>query len=67
VPVAIVGSEKTRNWKRGQFPKVSVRFGAPVRFDKLDEAPTKDQSQYASEQVFERIRGLWQDAKASGR
>jgi 1-acyl-sn-glycerol-3-phosphate acyltransferase len=66
VPVAIVGSEKTRNWKRGQFPKVSVRFGAPVRFDQVEE-PTRDQSQYASEQVFERIRGLWQDARDSGR
>ena len=31
------------------------------------EQPTKDQSQYASEQVFERIKGLWQDAKDSGR
>ena len=67
VPVAIVGSEKTRNWKRGQFPKVSVRFGAPVRFDQLAEEPTKDQAQYASEQVFERIRGLGRDAKKSGR
>lgn len=67
VPVAIVGSEKTRNWKRGQFPKVSVRFGAPVRFDALPEPPTRDQSQWASEQVFERIKGLWADARASGR
>ena len=66
VPVAIVGSEKTRNWKRGQFPKVSVRFGAPVCFDQLED-PTRDQSQHASEQVFERIRGLWQDARDSGR
>ena len=59
VPVAIAGSERTRNWKRGQFPKVSVRFGAPVRFDALPEEPTRDQAQYASEQVFERIRAMW--------
>jgi 1-acyl-sn-glycerol-3-phosphate acyltransferase len=66
VPVAIVGSERTRNWKRGQFPKVSVRFGAPVRFDAIDE-PTKDQALYASEQVFERIKALWDGLRASGR
>jgi 1-acyl-sn-glycerol-3-phosphate acyltransferase len=67
VPVAIVGSEKTRNWKRGQFPKVSVRFGAPVRFDALAEEPTRDQSQYASEQVFERIRSMWTAMRDSPR
>lgn len=64
VPVAIAGSEKARNWKRGQFPKVSVRFGAPVRFDAL-EAPTRDQSQWASEQVFERIKSMWHDLRGA--
>lgn len=59
VPVAIAGSEKTRNWKRGQFPKVSVRFGTPVQFDALPEEPTRDQAQWASEQVFERIKTMW--------
>ncbi|MEX1142558.1 MAG: lysophospholipid acyltransferase family protein [Thermoleophilaceae bacterium] len=66
VPVGIVGSEKARNWKRLQFPKVSVRFGAPVRFDPID-APTRDQAQYASERVFERIHALWSDLRAAGR
>jgi 1-acyl-sn-glycerol-3-phosphate acyltransferase len=59
VPVAIAGSEKTRNWKRGQFPKISVRFGTPVQFDALPEEPTRDQAQWASEQVFERIKTMW--------
>jgi 1-acyl-sn-glycerol-3-phosphate acyltransferase len=67
VPVAIVGSERARNWKRLQFPKVTVRFGAPVQFDRLAEPPTRDQAQWASEQVFERIRGLWAQVRASGR
>jgi 1-acyl-sn-glycerol-3-phosphate acyltransferase len=62
VPVAIVGSEKTRNWKKGQFPKVSVRFGKPVQFDAIDE-PTKEQSLYASERVFERIKTLWTELR----
>lgn len=64
VPVAIAGSEKARNWKRGQFPKVSVRFGAPVCFDALDD-PTRDQSQWASEQVFERIKSMWHDLRGA--
>jgi 1-acyl-sn-glycerol-3-phosphate acyltransferase len=63
VPVAISGSEKTRNWKRGQFPKINVRFGPPVRFDALPEEPTRDQAQYASEQVFERIRTMWNELR----
>jgi 1-acyl-sn-glycerol-3-phosphate acyltransferase len=63
VPVAIAGSEKTRNWKRGQFPKINVRFGEPVRFDALPEEPTRDQAQWASEQVFERIRTMWNELR----
>ena len=43
VPAAIAGSERARNWKKGQFPKVTVQFGDPVRFEQVDE-PTKEQS-----------------------
>ena len=67
VPVVIAGSEKTRNWKRGQFPKVRVRFGKPVRFDALPEEPTREQAQYASEKVFERIRAMWADLHGAPR
>ncbi len=33
VPLAILGSHQVRNWKRLQFPKVTVQYGhaAPVR------------------------------------
>ena len=30
VPVAIFGSQGARNWKRLQFPKVTVQFGTPA-------------------------------------
>ena len=43
VPAAIAGSEKARNWKRGQFPKVTVQFGDPVQFEQVDD-PTREQS-----------------------
>ena len=66
VPVALVGSERVRDWKRLQFPKVSVQFGDPIRFERLEE-PTREQSQAASEQVFSRIHGLWQDLRENGR
>ena len=32
VPVAIYGSAKVRNWKKLQFPKVTVQYGKPFRF-----------------------------------
>jgi 1-acyl-sn-glycerol-3-phosphate acyltransferase len=66
VPVALVGSERVRDWKRLQFPKVSVQFGEPIRFERVEE-PTRDQSQAASEQIFTRIRTLWQGLRENGR
>ena len=66
MPVALVGSERVRDWKRLQFPKVSVQFGDPIRFDQVEE-PTREQSQAASEQIFARIRGLWQGLRENGR
>ncbi len=51
VPTAMVGSEKVRDWKRLQFPKVTVQFGEPIRFERV-ENPTREQSQAASEQIF---------------
>lgn len=66
VPVGLVGSERVRDWKRLQFPKVSIQFGDPIRFERVEE-PTRDQSQAASEQIFSRIRGLWQGLRENGR
>ena len=36
VPTAIAGSEHARNWKRLQFPKVTLQYGKPVRFEKVE-------------------------------
>jgi 1-acyl-sn-glycerol-3-phosphate acyltransferase len=57
VPTAIAGSERARNWKRLQFPKVTVQYGEPLRFEKVEE-PTKEQAQAASEVVFERVKQM---------
>src|SRR5438270_5229393 len=32
VPIAILGSYQVRNWKRLQFPKVTIQFGKPFKF-----------------------------------
>ena len=66
VPTAIAGSERARNWKQGQFPKVTVQFGDPVRFEQVDE-PTKEQSLAAAYAVFDRVKGLYGPLRSDGR
>lgn len=64
VPSAIVGSEKARNWKRLQFPKVTVQYGPPVRFERV-ENPTREQAQAAADVVFEEIKKLHDGLRAA--
>ena len=66
VPTALVGSERVRDWKRLQFPKVTVQFGDPIRFEQVED-PDRDQSQAASEEIFARIKGLWHGLRENGR
>jgi 1-acyl-sn-glycerol-3-phosphate acyltransferase len=66
VPTAIVGTQKARNWKRLNFPKVTVLYGEPVRFDKIED-PTPEQQQAAAELVFERVKALYDGLREGGR
>jgi 1-acyl-sn-glycerol-3-phosphate acyltransferase len=66
VPTAIAGTEKVRNWKRLQFPKVTVQFGEPLRFEQVAE-PTREQAQAASETVFDRVRDMHGRLRTEGR
>ena len=66
VPTAIAGTERARNWKRLQFPKVTVQFGKPLRFEQVEE-PTREQAQAASEVVFERVGVLHGRLQTQGR
>jgi 1-acyl-sn-glycerol-3-phosphate acyltransferase len=66
VPTAIAGTERARNWKRLQFPKVTVQFGDPLRFEQVAE-PTKEQAQAASEIVFDRVREMHTRLVGEGR
>ena len=58
VPAAIHGSSKVRNWKRLQFPKVTVQYGEPMRWEAVAE-PTADQQQQVANEIFAQIRGLY--------
>jgi 1-acyl-sn-glycerol-3-phosphate acyltransferase len=66
VPTAIVGTQKARNWKRLSFPKVTVLYGEPVRFEKI-ENPTREQQQKAAELVFEHVKALYDGLREGGR
>jgi 1-acyl-sn-glycerol-3-phosphate acyltransferase len=66
VPIAICGSQGARNWKRLQFPKVTVQFGDPISFDKV-ENPIREQAQEASEVVFAEVKELYGGLRDRGR
>jgi 1-acyl-sn-glycerol-3-phosphate acyltransferase len=58
VPVAIHGSSHVRNWKRGQFPKVRVRYGDAFRWPQVSD-PTPDRQQAVANEIFARIKALY--------
>jgi 1-acyl-sn-glycerol-3-phosphate acyltransferase len=65
VPVAILGSYQVRNWKRLQFPKVTIQFGKPFRFNAVQET-TREQQQEAADYIFARIRVLHDELERLG-
>lgn len=65
VPVAILGSHQVRNWKRLQFPRVTISYGEPLQFDVIDH-PTREQQQQAADLILERVRGLYADLARLG-
>jgi 1-acyl-sn-glycerol-3-phosphate acyltransferase len=66
VPVAIHGSSKVRNWKKLQFPKVTVQYGEPFRYERVSE-PTREQQQAAAEDIFSEIKVLYAGLDEHGR
>jgi 1-acyl-sn-glycerol-3-phosphate acyltransferase len=66
VPTTIVGTQKARNWRRLSFPKVTVLYGEPIRFEQVDN-PTREQQQAAAEMVFERVKALHEGLREGGR
>src|SRR4051812_4421593 len=67
VPTAISGTQHSRYWKRLHFPKVTVQYGDPMKFDQVVEDPPRDQAQAAAQIVFERIEKLYNGLQRNGR
>ena len=66
LPVAIHGSKAVRGWKRAKFPKVTVQYGEPMSFGRVDN-PTREQQMDVAKQVFDRVRAMYTALDEQGR
>jgi 1-acyl-sn-glycerol-3-phosphate acyltransferase len=66
VPIAIHGSSHVRNWKRLQFPKVTVLYGDPIRWERLED-PTREEQQEVANAIFAEVRALYDRLASLGR
>jgi 1-acyl-sn-glycerol-3-phosphate acyltransferase len=66
VPIAIYGSSRVRNWKRLRFPQVTIQYGEPICWEKL-ENPTREQQQSVADQILVEIRALYAGLEQHGR
>jgi 1-acyl-sn-glycerol-3-phosphate acyltransferase len=57
VPVAILGSDQVRNWKRLHFPRVTVQYGRPFKFGRVADPP-REQQQETADYIFGKIKEL---------
>jgi 1-acyl-sn-glycerol-3-phosphate acyltransferase len=65
VPVAIYGSQRVRNWKKLQFPQVTVQYGEPIAFPRV-ERPTREQQQAVADEILAAIKALYADLESHG-
>jgi 1-acyl-sn-glycerol-3-phosphate acyltransferase len=66
VPVAIHGSARVRNWKKLEFPKVTVQYGQPFRYARTENAD-RSQQQAVADEIFSAIKTLYQGLESYGR
>jgi 1-acyl-sn-glycerol-3-phosphate acyltransferase len=67
IPIAIHGSQHVREAKRGRLsPKVTVHYGEPIAYQQV-EHPTRGQAQEVADEVFERVKGMYEALDAQGR
>ena len=57
VPVAIVGAQRIRNWRRGGFPSVTIEFGEPMTFPRESD-PGRLRQQEVADAIFTQVRLL---------
>jgi 1-acyl-sn-glycerol-3-phosphate acyltransferase len=66
VPVAILGSYQVRNWKRLRFPRITVQFGSPFKFERVEHS-TREQQQEVADYILDRMRELHAQLELLGR
>jgi 1-acyl-sn-glycerol-3-phosphate acyltransferase len=66
VPIAIYGSSRVRNWRRLQFPKVTIQYGDALRWEPI-ESPTPEQQQAVADEVLVEIRRIYAGLEEHGR
>lgn len=66
VPIAVHGSHQVRNWKRLRFPRVTVLYGEPMRWERIDN-PTREQQQAVADAILAEIRALHDQLAREGR
>lgn len=65
VPVAILGSYQVRNWRKLHFPKVTVQYGDPFRYEVVTDS-TREQQQEAADYTFAQMRELHDELSRLG-
>ena len=65
VPIGILGSYQVRNWKRLQFPRVTIKFGKPFKFERVAD-PSRELQQEAADYTFARIAELHNELELLG-
>ncbi len=66
VPIAIHGSSRIRNWRRLQFPKVTIQYGEPIRWERV-AGSTHEQQQAVADAVLAEIKRLYAGLEEHGR
>ena len=66
VPVAIFGTQRARNWKRFQFPKVTVQYGEAMSFETVADS-TREQQQAVADEVLAAIKDVYGGLETHGR
>jgi 1-acyl-sn-glycerol-3-phosphate acyltransferase len=66
VPVAIHGSLAVRRWRKLRFPKVTVQFAEPMRFE-VEPSPSRERQLEVATQIFERVQEMYTALDEKGR
>ena len=66
VPIAIHGSSHIRNWKRLQFPRVTIQYGDAIRWQPIAN-PTREQQQAVADAILTEIRRMYAGLEQHGR